>query len=443
MKQKRVVIMGAAGRDFHDFNVVYRNDPSVRVVAFTATQIPGIEGRRYPSCLAGPHYPEGIPIVPEETLDALIHDEDVDEVVFAYSDVSHQHVMNQASRVLAAGADFALLGVRNTSILCSVPVIAVLAVRTGAGKSPVSRFVADTLLSLGVTPGVIRHPMPYGDLSKQRVQRFATMEDLDRHQATIEEREEYEPHIRRGIVVWAGVDYAAIVAEAEKESSVIIWDGGNNDFSFLRSDLEIVVMDPFRPGHETAYHPGEVNLRRASVAVINKVNTAPAENVVEVEENVRRLNPRAAVVKTASLVTVDSPELIRGRRVLVVEDGPTLTHGGMPTGAGYQAARSNGAAEIVDPRPYAQGELAATYGRFPHLGPILPALDYYPEQLRDLEATIRAVPADIVASATPSSLAGLIQVDKPLVKVSYEIAETGDPSLSRIVRDFAEARGLI
>jgi predicted GTPase len=443
VRQKRVVIMGAAGRDFHDFNMVYRDDPSVRVVAFTATQIPGIEGRRYPACLAGPHYPDGIPIVPEETLDALIRDEDVDQVVFAYSDVSHQHVMNQASRVLAAGADFALLGVRSTSIPCTVPVIAVLATRTGAGKSPVSRFVADVLLSLGVTPGVIRHPMPYGDLGKQRVQRFATMEDLDRHQATIEEREEYEPHIRRGIVVWAGVDYAAIVAEAERESPVIIWDGGNNDFSFLRSDLEIVVMDPFRPGHETAYHPGEVNLRRASVAVINKVNSAPVENVAQVEENIRRVNPGAMVVKTASLVTTDSPNAIRGRRVLVVEDGPTLTHGGMSTGAGYQAASSNGAAEIVDPRPYAQGELDAIYRRFPHLGPILPALGYYPEQLRDLEATIRAVPADMVVSATPSSLTELIHVDKPVVKVSYEIRETGEPSLSRIVQDFAKARGLV
>lgn len=443
MKQKRVVIMGAAGRDFHNFNVVFRGDPAVRVVAFTATQIPGIEGRRYPACLAGPHYPDGIPIVPEDMLDDLIGDEDIDEVVFAYSDVSHEYVMHQASRVLAAGADFSLLGVHSTSILCSVPVIGVLAVRTGAGKSPASRFVADVLLSEGVRPAVIRHPMPYGELGAQRVQRFASMADLDRHHATIEEREEYEPHIREGVVVWAGVDYAAIVAEAEKEASVIIWDGGNNDFSFLRTDLEIVVVDPFRPGHESAYHPGEVNVRRGTVAVINKVNSAPAGNVTLVEENVRRLNPAALIVKTDSVVTVEDAEQISGKRVLVVEDGPTLTHGGMSTGAGAQAATANGAAEMIDPRPYAQGGLADVYAKYPHLGPILPALGYYPEQLRDLEATIEAVPADVVLSATPSSLADLIHVSKPVVKVSYEMVETGEPRLSDILREFVRNKGLV
>ena len=343
VRQKRVVIMGAAGRDFHNFNVVLRADPMVRVIAFTATQIPGIEGRCYPPSLAGPLYPEGIPIVSEEMLDGVIRDEHIDEVIFAYSDVSHEFVMHQASRVLAAGADFSLLGPGSTTVPCSVPVIAVLAVRTGAGKSPASRFIADVLLSHGVRPALIRHPMPYGDLAAQRVQRFASLADLDLHQATIEEREEYEPLIRKGLVVWAGVDYAAIVAEAEKEAPLIIWDGGNNDFSFLRTDLEIVIADPFRPGHESAYHPGETNLRRAGVVVINKVNSAPAENVVRVEQNVARLNPGAVVVKTRSLVTVNDPEEIRGKRVLVVEDGPTLTHGGMATGAGVQAAQEHGA----------------------------------------------------------------------------------------------------
>ncbi|MGI5939351.1 MAG: cyclic 2,3-diphosphoglycerate synthase [Thermoleophilia bacterium] len=428
--------MGAAGRDFHDFNMVYRDDPTVKVVAFTATQIPGIDDRRYPPSLAGAHYPDGIPVLPEESLEALIREEDVDEVVFAYSDVSHEFVMHQASRALAAGAGFSLLGVNATTVSCSVPVIAVLAARTGAGKSPVSRFVADTLLSEGVTPGVIRHPMPYGDLGAQRVQRFASSADLVRHQATIEEREEYEPHIRKGLVVWAGVDYAAIVAEAEKEASLLIWDGGNNDFSFLRTDLEIVVVDPFRPGHEAAYHPGEVNVRRADVVVINKVDSAPAENVLVVEENVRKLNPKALVVKTASPVAVEDPERIRGKRVLVVEDGPTLTHGGMATGAGVRAATMYGAQEIIDPRTYAQGRLAEAYHAFPHLGPIVPALGYYPEQLRDLEATIGAVPADVVVSATPSSLVDLIRVDKPVVQVSYDIVETGEPTLSEVLRAF-------
>jgi predicted GTPase len=441
VRQKRVVIMGAAGRDFHDFNVVFRADPMVRVIAFTATQIPGIEGRCYPPSLAGPLYPEGIPIVSEEVLDSVIRDEHIDEVIFAYSDVSHEFVMHQASRVLAAGADFSLLGPVSTTVPCSVPVIAVLAVRTGAGKSPASRFIADVLLSHGVRPALIRHPMPYGDLAAQRVQRFASLADLDLHQATIEEREEYEPLIRKGLVVWAGVDYAAIVAEAEKEAPLIIWDGGNNDFSFLRSDLEIVIADPFRPGHESAYHPGETNLRRAGVVVINKVNSAPAENVVRVEQNVARLNPGAVVVKTRSLVTVNDPEEIRGKRVLVVEDGPTLTHGGMATGAGVQAAQEHGA-DMIDPRPYAQGGLAGVYTAFPHLGPILPALGYNREQLRDLEATIKAVPADIVLSATPSSLVNLIHVDKPIVQVSYEMAETGEPRLSDILAGFLRDKGL-
>lgn len=442
VKQKRVVIMGAAGRDFHNFNVAFRQDPQVNVVAFTAAQIPGIDRRRYPAELAGPYYPDGIAIVPEESLDALIAEEHVDEVVFAYSDVAHEFVMHQASRVLAAGADFSLLGPESTMVECSVPVIAVLAVRTGAGKSPVSRFLADLLIAEGLNPAIVRHPMPYGDLNAQRVQRFATLEDLDTQNATIEEREDYEPHLQKGLIVWAGVDYADIVAEAQKESSILIWDGGNNDFSFLKADLEIVVVDPFRPGHELLYHPGEVNLRRARVVIVNKVNSAPPENVEEVIANVRGVNPDAVVVKTDSIITVADGEKIRGKRVLVVEDGPTLTHGGMATGAGVEAARQFGAAEMIDPRPYARGVLAETYAKYPHLGPILPALGYYPDQLRDLEATVAAVPADIVLSATPFALEKLIRVDKPVVRVGYELGETGEPRLSDFVRSFLRQQGL-
>ncbi len=442
MTKKRVVIMGAAGRDFHNFNVVFRNDPEIQVVAFTATQIPRIDRRRYPAELAGPHYPEGIPIVPESTLDSLICDEGVDEVVFAYSDVSHEFVMHQASRVLAAGADFSLLGPNTTAIPCSVPVISVLATRTGAGKSPTSRFVAGLLMEEGVQPAVIRHPMPYGDLVAQRVQRFAAMEDLDRHRATVEEREDYEPHIRRGLVVWAGVDYQAIVGEAEKEASVIIWDGGNNDFSFLRSDLEIVVVDPMRAGHELAYHPGEMNLRRADIAVISKVNSARPEHVDQVMANIREVNPHAVLVHTDTVISASNPEQIRGKRVLVVEDGPTLTHGGMASGAGLEAAREFGAAQVVDPRQFAQGKLAETYATYPHLGPILPAVGYYDEQLRDLEATINAVPADVVVSATPFSLGSLMNLNKPLVQITYELAERGEPRLSDLVRAFVRERGL-
>jgi predicted GTPase len=441
VEQKRVVIMGAAGRDFHNFNVVYRNDPGTRVVAFTATQIPGIDRRTYPPELAGPYYPEGIPIVPEAELEAVIKEHAVDEVIFAYSDVSHEFVMHQASRVMAAGADFALLGPGSTAIRCNVPVISVLAVRTGAGKSPVSRFIADLLLGEGLRPAVIRHPMPYGDLVAQRVQRFTSVEDLDRFDATVEEREDYEPHLRRGLDVWAGVDYEAIVAEAEKDASIIIWDGGNNDFSFLRSDLEIVIVDPFRPGHELAYHPGEVNLRRADVVVINKVSSAPPANVLQVEKNARTANPDAVIVWADSLITATDSEQIAGKRVLVVEDGPTLTHGGMSVGAGAQAAAQFGAKEIIDPRPFAKGKLAETFSVFTHLGPILPALGYYPEQLRDLELTINAVPADVVVSATPFSLGSLIKIDKPLIQVAYEMAERGEPRLSDVVRRFLREKG--
>jgi predicted GTPase len=443
VEQKRVVIMGAAGRDFHDFNVVFRDDPGTRVVAFTATQIPGIDRRTYPPELAGPNYPEGILIVPEVGLEDLIKNEAVDEVIFAYSDVSHEYVMHQASRVLAAGADFALLGPNSTAIKCNVPVISVLAVRTGAGKSPVSRFLADLLMAEGLRPAVIRHPMPYGDLVAQRVQCFTSLADLDRYGATVEEREDYEPHIRRGLNVWAGVDYQAIVAQAEKDASLIIWDGGNNDFSFLRSDLEIVIVDPFRPGHELSYHPGEVNLRRADVVVINKVSSAPPDNVAQVEKNARAANPNAVIVRADSVITASESDRIAGKRVLVVEDGPTLTHGGMATGAGAQAARQFGAKELIDPRPYAQGRLAETYRVFPHLGPIVPALGYYPAQLADLQATINAVPADLVVSATPFSLGSLIKVDKPLIQVAYEMSERGEPRLSDVVRRFLADKGIV
>ncbi len=442
MGRKRVVIMGAAGRDFHNFNVAFRDDADIEVVAFTATQIPHIDRRRYPPELAGPLYPEGIPILPESNLDSLIKKQGVQEVIFAYSDVSHEFVMHQASRVLAAGADFSLLGPGTTAIGCEVPVISILATRTGAGKSPTSRFVAGLLMNQGVTPAVIRHPMPYGDLVKQRVQRFAAISDLDRHKATIEEREDYEPHIRRGLVVWAGVDYEAIVAEAQKEASVIIWDGGNNDFSFLRSNLEIVVVDPIRAGQELSYHPGEMNLRRADIAVISKVNSAYPHDVDKVIANIREVNPTAVIAQTDTVISASDKAMIKGKAVLVVEDGPTLTHGGMETGAGMEAARQFDADGVVNPRPYAQGEIADTYATYQHLGPILPAVGYYPQQLRDLEATINAVPADVVVSATPFSLGSLLKLNKPVVQITYELVERGEPRLSDLVRSFLWKQGL-
>ncbi len=436
MTERRVVIMGAAGRDFHNFNTVYRDNADVKVVAFTAAQIPGIESRRYPPELAGPRYAEGIKIVPEEDLEDLVRREDVDEVVFAYSDVSHEYVMHQASRALAAGADFTLLGTDATMVKADVPVISVCSTRTGAGKSQTSRFLADVLIERGLRPVVIRHPMPYGDLAQQRVQRFANLDDLDQHHTTVEEREDYEPHLRRGLVVYAGVDYEAILREAEKEVDIVLWDGGNNDFSFYATDLLIVVADPLRPGHEVNYYPGETNVRMADVFVINKVDTANPDDVIAVRESLFAVNPTAQVLEAASPIYVDDPDAIRGKRVLVVEDGPTLTHGGMATGAGVQAAREHGAAEIVDPRPYAVGELASVYQKYSHLGPILPAVGYFPEQLRDLEATIAAVPADVAVIATPFDVRRVIQVDKPMVRVTYELEETGEPSLTTIVDEF-------
>jgi predicted GTPase len=435
---KRVVIVGAAGRDFHNFNVVFRRNPDYRVLAFTATQIPGIADRRYPAELAGPLYPEGIPIVEEAKLEQVIRRQAAEIVVFSYSDVSHQTVMHLASRVTAAGADFWLLSVAQTQIPASVPVVSVCAVRTGCGKSPVSRRVAQLLREDGWRPVVVRHPMPYGDLAAQRVQRYATLEDLDRYDCTIEEREEYELHLRAGAVLYAGVDYEEILKSAEREGDVILWDGGNNDTPFYRSDLEIVVVDPHRAGHELSYFPGEVNLRRAQVIVINKVETAPAEGLATVRENVRRANPHALVIEAASKVTVESPELVRGKRVLVVEDGPTLTHGEMRYGAGVVAARQFQAAAQADPRLFAVGSIRQTFEKFPHLSNLLPAMGYSRLQRRELEETINRTPCDLVLIATPVDLAHLLHLTKPALRVKYEIEEHAQPGLKELLANFTE-----
>jgi predicted GTPase len=435
----RIIIMGAAGRDFHNFNVVFRDDLHSEVVAFTATQIPNIEGRRYPPELAGPRYPEGIPIHPEAELPDLIRTRDADQVVFAYSDVSHLEVMHKASLVLAAGADFRLIGPKASMLRSRVPVVSICAVRTGSGKSQTTRRVLERLRERGRRPVTVRHPMPYGDLVRQRVQRFATLEDLDRHKCTIEEREEYEPHIAAGGVVYAGVDYAAILAEAEREADIVVWDGGNNDLPFFAPNLEIVVADPLRAGHEVSYHPGEANLRRAHVVVINKVDTATPAGVAAVRASVRALNPQAMVIQAASPLSVDAPETVRGKRVLAVEDGPTLTHGEMDYGAGVLAARRFGAAEVVDPRPYAVGSLAGVFGRYPHMGPLLPAMGYGEEQTRELEATIARTPADLVLVATPIDLRRVVRIDKPALRVRYELQEIGRPDLRDALDAFAAA----
>ena len=433
---KRVLILGAAGRDFHNFNVLFRNNPDYQVVAFTATQIPDIAGRRYPPELAGRLYPEGIPIFEEKDLESLVAKYEIDAVVFSYSDVSHQNLMHLASRAVAADADFWLLGTEHTQIRSSVPVISVCAVRTGCGKSPVSRLVAGELRRLGRRPVVIRHPMPYGDLAAQAVQRFATMEDLDLQQCTIEEREEYEPHISQGTVVYAGVDYEKIIRQAEKEADVILWDGGNNDTSFYVSDLEIVVVDPHRPGHELSYFPGEVNLRRADAIVINKVDTAEQRDIETVRQNIKLHNPRAVVFEMACRVSVPDPSLVKGRRVLVVEDGPTLTHGEMPYGAGVVAARQYGAAALVDARPYAVGSIRSTYERYRHLTNLLPAMGYSAIQRHELEETIRRTPCDLVLIATPIDLARVIKLDKPNLRVTYEVEELTKPGLAELLAQF-------
>ena len=435
MTLDRVIIMGAAGRDFHNFNVYFRGNPAYQVVAFTATQIPNIEDRIYPPELSGESYPEGIPIHPESELQNLIEELDVDQVVFAYSDVSHDYVMHKAAEVLAAGADLRLLGPKATMLQSELPIISICAVRTGAGKSQTTRRVADILETLGKRVVTVRHPMPYGTLADQICQRFSSYEDLDRHHTTIEEREEYEPHIDRGGVVYAGVDYEVILREAEKEADVILWDGGNNDLPFYRPDLHIVVADPHRAGHELAYYPGEANVRMADVVVINKIDTADFEDICTVRRNVRSINPRAVVVEAASPITVEDPKEIRGKKVLVVEDGPTLTHGGMSFGAGTVAAQRFGAAETVDPRPYAVGSIKETYDKYPTIGPLLPAMGYGPQQVKELEETINATPCELVVVATPIDLRRVARIDRPCDRVRYELQEIGQPTLEDPVRE--------
>ena len=439
---QNALILGAAGRDFHNFNVFFRGNPAYHVVAFTAAQIPNIADRRYPAALAGPDYPFGIPILPEEELDRLVHDLRVDVTVFAYSDVSHEHVMHIASRSLAAGSDFLLLGPRHTMLKARVPVIAVCAARTGAGKSQTTRRLATLLEARGIRPVVVRHPMPYGDLARQAVQRFAQFADLDTHRVTIEEREEYEPLLRAGRVVYAGVDYERILREAEREADVLLWDGGNNDMPFFVPDLLVTVVDPHRADHAVHYHPGETVVRMADAIVINKVDTATPDEIATVRRVVRELNPRATVVEAASPISVEGGAQLRDKRVLVVEDGPTVTHGGMPYGAGWVAARRYEAAQIVDPRPYAVGSIRDTYAAYPGTGPVLPAMGYGEEQVRELAETIRATPADMVVIGTPVDLAKLVRLDKPSVRVRYELEELGTPNLASVLEPFLEAAGL-
>jgi predicted GTPase len=438
MKHRNVLIMGAAGRDFHDFNTVFRNSERHNVVAFTATQIPNIESRRYPPELAGRLYPEGIPIFPESQLAELIARFKVDEVVFAYSDVSFAYVMERASAVLAAGAEFRLLGPEETMLRAKVPIIAVVAVRTGCGKSQTARKICRLLNEAGLRVVAIRHPMPYGDLARQRVQRFATLDDLRQAECTIEEMEEYEPHIVSGSVVYAGADYAAILRAAEQEADVIVWDGGNNDLPFYRPDLTITVTDPHRPGDELSYYPGATNLRMADVVIINKVDSARPEDVRTVRENIRSVNSEATIIEAASPPHIETPALIRGKRVLVIEDGPTVTHGGMAYGAGTIAAWEYGAAEIVDPRSYAVGSIAETFRAYPAIGPLLPAMGYSTAQVRDLEATIRRVPCDAVVIGTPIDLRRIVTIDQPSVRVTYDLVEQTHPDLGTILADVLE-----
>ncbi len=431
--------MGAAGRDFHNFNMVYRGDPSYEVAAFTAAQIPFIGGRTYPPDLAGPLYPEGIPIFPEEDLERLIHLYGIEQVVFAYSDVSHEYVMHKASLCLSLGTDFVLLGPDKTLLESTLPVISVCAVRTGCGKSGITRYVLGVLKRRGVVPVAIRHPMPYCDLAKSRTQRFVKMEDLDEQSCTIEEREEFEPLIKAGVTVYAGVDYGAVLKDAENEGGVIVWDGGNNDMPFIRSGLEIVLLDPHRPGHELSFYPGEANLRRADIAVINKVDTADERKVSEVAGNIRMVNPEAIIVYTTSPIRADYPDKIAGKKVLVIEDGPTLTHGGMAYGAGFLAAGKYGAAEIVDPRPYAAGSIRATLEKYPGIKNVLPAMGYTPEQVRELKETIEHAPCDLVVIATPIDLRLLLDLKKESVRISYEIEELEGMELKGCIEGFIDS----
>jgi predicted GTPase len=435
MQRIKTLIMGAAGRDFHNFNMVFRHDIGYEVVAFTADQIPNIDNRRYPTELAGALYPHGIPIFPEIELEDLITRFQVQQVILAYSDLSHSFVMDQASRVLATGADFRLMGSASTVLKAQIPLISICAVRTGCGKSQTTRRVTDILRAAGKRVVVIRHPMPYGDLVKQTCQRFATLADLDKNQCTFEEREEYEPHLERGVVVYAGVDYEVILQQAEREADVIVWDGGNNDLSFYKSDLLIVVADACRPGHERSYYPGQVNLRMAQVIVINKVDSAAPQSIDEIRKNIELLNPNAVVIEAESPITLAQPQDVRGKRVLVVEDGPTLTHGGMAYGAGWVAAMRFGAAEIVDPKPFAIGTILETMKRY-QVGSVLPAMGYSVSQVQELEQTINSIPCDLVLVATPIDLARLIKIEHPSLRVGYELQEIGRPNLIDVVAPF-------
>jgi predicted GTPase len=445
MKRKNVIIIGAAGRDFHNFNTYYRDNELYNVVAFTAAQIPDIDDRKYPAELAGKLYPEGIPIYSQDKLSELIRELDVDECIFAYSDVSYETVMGVSAIVNAAGADFTLLGPKNTSLKSTKPVISVCAVRTGSGKSQTSRKIIEILMKNGLKVVAVRHPMPYGDLVAQKVQRFATLEDLKKHRCTIEEMEEYEPHVVRGNIIYAGVDYEEILRTAENDPvgcDVILWDGGNNDFSFYEADLSVTIVDPLRPGHELGYYPGEVSLRMADVAVINKIDSADPEAVATVEKNIKKVNPSAKIIKAESSITVDKPEIIKGKRVLVVEDGPTLTHGEMKIGAGTVAAKMFGAAGLVDPRPYTVGKLKDTFATYPDIGVLLPAMGYGEQQLKDLETTINNTDCDAVIIGTPIDLSRVININNPYTRVHYELNEIGDPNLDQILEDFMKQHNL-
>lgn len=436
MDRKKVIIMGAAGRDFHNFNTFFRDNSEYEVIGFTATQIPNIEERKYPKELAGELYPDGIPIFPENELTSLIKDKNVEFVVFSYSDVSHTYVMHKASEVLAAGAHYLLLGSKDTMLKSEKPIIAICAVRTGSGKSQTTRRVTDILVAHGKKVVVIRHPMPYGDLKEQIVQRFSKYEDLEKHKCTIEEREEYEPHIEKGIVVYAGVDYEKILREAENEADIILWDGGNNDIPFYKPDLHIVVLDPLRAGHELLYHPGETNLRMCDVAIINKIDSAKKADVEKVRKNIKDVNPDATIIEANSPVSVDKPDLIKDKKVLVIEDGPTLTHGGMSYGAGFVAAERAGVQAVVDPRPFAVRTIKETFNKYPQTGKILPAMGYGEEQIKDLEETINSSPVDAVIIATPIDLSKLIKINKPSVRVKYKLEEIGDITLSNVLNPF-------
>ncbi|MCP3932924.1 MAG: GTPase [Bacteroidetes bacterium] len=445
MKRKRVIILGAAGRDFHNFNTYFRKNEQYEVVAFTATQIPDIDDRKYPADLAGPLYTNGIPIYPEEELAKLIRQENIDDCFFSYSDVNYSYVMAKSALVNSAGANFVLLGPKDTMLKSTKPVIAVCATRTGVGKSQTARRVVEILLAKGLKVVAIRHPMPYGNLSEQKVQRFATIKDMAKHECTIEEMEEYEPHIVRGNIIYAGVDYEAILRAAEKDPDgcdVIVWDGGNNDFSFYKPDLQITLVDPHRPGHELSYYPGEINLRIADVAIINKIDSAPPEGIQQVRENIEKVNPKATVIEAASPIRVDDPSVLKGKKVLAVEDGPTLTHGGMKLGAGVLAAKKYGASELVDPRPFTVGKLSETFQIYPNIGTLLPAMGYSDQQLKDLETTINNSDCEGVAIGTPIDLGRILKINKPHTRVYYDLQEIGFPTMDTVLDEFVEKHGL-